>query len=84
MLRNTGTEQVQWQAVFTTPGNASGVEVGPNQGMLAPGDSVQIQIHFQTKHDNSQGSQQGTIQFNPATVDAGPGPTLTYTTEACG
>jgi hypothetical protein len=83
-LQNTGPEQVQWQAIFTTAGSASGVTVGPNQGTLDSGDSTQIQIHYQTHHNNSQGGQQGTIQFSPATLDAGAGPILTYTTVGCG
>jgi hypothetical protein len=84
VLQNTGPEQVQWQAIFTTAGSASGVTVGPNQGTLDSGDSTQIQIHYQTHHNNSQGGQQGTIQFSPATPDAGAGAVLSYTTVGCG
>jgi hypothetical protein len=84
MLQNSGTEQVQWQAIFSTPGNAAGVEVGPNQGTLDPGSSMPIQIHNRTNPNDSQGGQQGTIQFSPTTPAAGPGPILSYTTTACG
>jgi hypothetical protein len=84
VLRNTGTDQVQWQVIFSTAGNTSGVEVGPNQGSLAPGTSTPIQIHNRTHSNGSQGGQQGTIQFSPTISDAGPGPILSYTTVGCG
>jgi hypothetical protein len=84
VLRNTGTEQVQWHAIFSTSSNSSGVEVGPNQGTLAPGTSMSIQIHNRTHSDGSQGDQQGTIQFSPTTPAAGAGPILSYTTVGCG
>jgi hypothetical protein len=84
VLQNSGPEQVQWQAIFATAGDGSGVQVGPNQGTVGPGQTMPIQIHYQTRHDNSQGGQQGTIQFSPSTPDAGAGPILTYTTVSCG
>jgi hypothetical protein len=84
VLQNSGADQVQWQATFSTPGNAGGVEVGPNQGTLRPGSSMPVQIHMRTKSNDSQGGQQGTIQFSPTTPDAGPGPILSYTTAGCG
>jgi hypothetical protein len=84
VLHNTGTDQVQWQAVFSTAGNTSGVQVGPNQGSLDPGTSMSIQIHNGTHSNGSQRGQQGTIQFSPTTPDAGPGPILSYTTVGCG
>lgn len=83
-LQNSGPQQVQWQAIVSTPGDTSGVQVGPNQGTLDPGHTMQIQIQYQPHHNNSQGAQQGTVQFSPMTPDAGAGPILSYTTVGCG
>jgi hypothetical protein len=83
-LLNTGTDQVQWQATVSTPGDTGAVEVGPNQGSLDPGGSMSIQIHLRTHFNGSQGTQQGTIQFSPNTSGAGSGPTVSYTAVGCG
>lgn len=85
VLDNTGPAPVQWQVAFSLPVNQVGVNVGPNQGTLNPGSSVPVQIQNQTHAHGPQGvpGQQGTIEFDSDTPDAGPSPSLTYTTVGC-
>jgi hypothetical protein len=85
LLKNTGTEPVQWQVVFSVPADQAGVNVNPNQGTLNPGSNMPVQIQNQTHAHGPQGvpSQQGSVDFNPATPDAGPSPSLAYTTVGC-
>jgi hypothetical protein len=85
VLENTGTEPVQWQAMFSEPANQVGVNVTPSQGTLNAGTSTPLQIQNQTYAHGPQGvaEQQGTIEFNLETVGVGPSPTLTYTTMGC-
>jgi hypothetical protein len=85
VLKNTGTEQIQWQAIFSEPAAQVGVNVTPNQGTLNPGASVPLQIQNQTYSHGPQGvaGQQGTIELNSETVGAGPSPDITYATVGC-
>lgn len=85
VLRNTGTEPVQWQAIFSEPADRVGVNVTPNQGTLNAGASTPLQIQNQTYAHGPQGNagQQGSIEFNPEVVGAGPSPNITYTTVGC-
>jgi hypothetical protein len=85
VLKNTGTEPVQWQAIFSEPADQVGVNVTPNQGTLNAGTSMPLQIQNQTHAHGPQGvaGQQGTIEFNPQIVGAGPSPNITYTTMGC-
>jgi hypothetical protein len=85
VLKNTGAEPVQWQAIFSEPADQVGVSVTPNQGTLNAGTSMPLQIQNQTYAHGPQGAagQQGTIEFNPETVGAGPSPNITYTTMGC-
>ncbi len=85
VLKNTGSEPVPWQVLFSLPANQVGVNVTPNQGTLPAGSTTAIQIQNQTRAHGPQGVavQQGTIEFNPEVVGAGPPPTITYTTVGC-
>ena len=85
VLKNTGTEPVQWQVIFSEPADQVGVNVNPNQGTLNPGSSMPLQIQNQTHAHGPQGvaGQKGTIEFNPEIVGAGPPPNITYTTVGC-
>jgi hypothetical protein len=85
VLKNSGTEPVQWQVIFSEPANQVGVNVTPNQGTLNAGASMPLQIQNQTYAHGPQGvvGQQGTIELNPETVGAGPSPDITYTTVGC-
>jgi hypothetical protein len=85
VLRNTGTEPVQWRVIFLIPADQVGVNVTPNQGTLNAGASMPLQIQNQTDAHGPQGAagQQGTIEFNPEVVAAGPPPNITYSTVGC-
>jgi hypothetical protein len=85
VLMNTGTEPVQWQAIFSVPADLVGVNVTPNQGTLNAGASMPLQIQNQSYAHGPQGAdgQQGTIEFNPEEVGAGPSPNITYTAVSC-
>jgi hypothetical protein len=85
VLRNMGTEPIQWQVMFSVPADRAGVNVTPNQGTLNAGTSMPLQIQNQTYAHGPQGAtgQRGTIEFNPEIVGAGPSPNITYTTVAC-
>jgi hypothetical protein len=76
---------VQWQADLSLPQDQAGVTVNPNQGQLAAGASMPLQIENQAHVNSSQGSagQQGVIHFDPQTADAGSAPSLRYTTVGC-
>jgi hypothetical protein len=85
VLKNTGTESVQWQVIFSLPADQAGVSVTPNQGTLNAGTSMPLQIQNQTYAHGPQGvaGQQGTIEFNPEVAGAGPSPSIAYTTVGC-
>jgi hypothetical protein len=79
VLVNSGPQSVSWQASLPVPADQAGVEVSPNAGELAGGASAAIQVQL---HDHAAG-QQGVIQFDPNNPEAGPPPSLSYTTENC-
>ncbi len=85
VLKNTGTEPVQWQVIFSEPADQVGVNINPNQGTLNAGSSTPLQIQNQTHAHGPQGvdGQRGTIEFNAEIVGAGPSPNITYTTVGC-
>jgi hypothetical protein len=85
VLKNSGTLPVQWQVSFSLPPNQVGINVSPNQGTLDSGSSMPIQLQNQTHATGPQGvpGQQGTIEFNPATPNAGSSPSLVYSTVGC-
>jgi hypothetical protein len=85
VLDNTGSAPVQWRVTFSLPANQVGVTVNPNQGTVNPGSSMPIQIQYQADAPGPQGisGQQGSIEFNPTTPDAGPAANLAYTTVGC-
>lgn len=85
ILKNSGPEKVQWQAVISSPGDQAGVEVGPHEGGLAAGASVAVKIRNELHGGDSQSasSQQGIIRFQPNTPDAGSAPSLSYMAAAC-
>lgn len=78
VLENTGPQTVQWRAHLSGSTNQPGVAVSPNQGHLAAGASAPLQIQNTTHAD-----EQGVIRFEPATSDAGPAPSLGFTTVGC-
>jgi hypothetical protein len=85
VLKNSGTEPVQWQVVFSLPADQVGVNITPNQGTLNAGTSMPLQIQNQTYAHGPQGvaGQRGIIEFNPEVAGAGPSPNITYTTVGC-
>lgn len=79
VLMNTGPEEVHWQVALDVPTDQAGVEIGPRQGDLRAGASISIQIQ-----NRSRGSdQQGVMRFDPQTPQAGPSPSLSYTSAGC-
>jgi hypothetical protein len=85
VLENTGQRTVQWRAHLSVSTDHPAVAVSPNEGHLAAGASVPLQIQNTTDADQQQGSsgQQGVIHFEPTTPDAGPAPSLSFTTVGC-
>jgi hypothetical protein len=79
VLANTGTADVQWEAVFSVSADQAAVEVDPMQGDLSAGTSITVQIH----NTSQAGAQQGVIRFAPDSSAAGAPPTLSYTTSSC-
>jgi hypothetical protein len=82
VLANRGPQPVQWQVSLSVPTDQAGVEVSPSEGELASGASTTIQLQLH-RHDQSAGQQQGVVRFVPETPEAGPPPSLTYTTVGC-
>jgi hypothetical protein len=82
-LQNSGSMMVQWRATFSTP--RPGVAVSPQQGELAAGDTVSIQVQSTTKSTGPHGvsGQQGMISFTPTNLDGGQPVQLSYTTVGC-
>jgi len=82
-LQNTGAVTVQWQATFST--QKPGVAISPQQGELAAGDSMSIQVQNTTKSTGPQGvaGRQGVISFMPTNLDGGQPAQLSYTTVGC-
>jgi hypothetical protein len=85
VLTNTGSQPVQWQADLSLPQDQASVTVSPNQGQLNAGASTTVQIQNQAHTDGAQGSagQQGTIRFSPQSTEAGPAPSVSYTSVGC-
>jgi hypothetical protein len=85
VLQNTGPASVRWQAVFNVPAEQAGVTVDPQQGKLAAGASMSLQLQNTTQANGSQGgsSQQGVIDLTPTTPDAGSPASIAYTTVGC-
>jgi hypothetical protein len=81
VLANGGPSRVSWQAGFSVPADQAGVQVSPDHGDLDAGTSTVVQVQNQTQ---SGGGQQGSILFTPDTPEAGPAPSLSYTTMGCG
>jgi hypothetical protein len=82
-LQNTGSITVQWRATFST--QKPGVTVSPQQGALAAGGSIPIEVQTTTKSTGPEGGsgRQGVITFTPTTSDGGQPARLTYTTVGC-
>jgi hypothetical protein len=78
-LTNSGSVEVQWEAVISDSADQLGIEVDPMQGDLSEGESVTIQIHNTAQAD----AQQGEIRFDPDPSSAGVPPTLDFTTSSC-
>jgi hypothetical protein len=78
VLRNTGTDAVQWQVGFAGAEQV-GVVVNTSGGDLRAGASIALQIQIR-KHASDQ---QGVIRFSPDTSDAGSPANLSYTIAGC-
>lgn len=85
VLANTGQQDVQWQAEIIGSTGQAGIEVDPQEGELAAGASLTINLHNTTHVGGGQGSagQRGVIRFTPEAPEAGAPPSLTYTTVGC-
>jgi len=82
-LQNSGAMTVQWRATFSM--QKPGVTVSPQQGELAAGDSMSIQVQTTTKSTGPQSGsgRQGMISFMPTNLDSGQPAELSYTTVGC-
>jgi hypothetical protein len=82
-LQNTGSIVVQWHATFSP--EKSGVAVSPQQGELAVGGNIPIQVQTTTKSTGPQrgSGRQGVITFMPTNWDGGQPAQLSYTTVGC-
>lgn len=85
LLENSGPQTVDWQVAFSVPTDQAGVAVDPQQGELAAGANMAVQLQNMTQSTDPQGvsGQQGVIDFAPTAPDAGPPAGLTYTTMGC-
>ncbi|HEX9036584.1 MAG TPA: hypothetical protein VF808_06285 [Ktedonobacterales bacterium] len=79
VLRNTGPNQVSWQAQLSGSGDQAGVSVDPHDGTLDSGQSVSIQVQNTTQSS----AQQGVIQFAASSEDAGAPASVTYNAAGC-
>jgi hypothetical protein len=79
VLGNSGPQTVDWQVAFSLPADQAGVMVYPQQGELAAGDTVLVQLQNTTQSTG----QQGAVDFAPASPEAGPPASLSYTTTGC-
>jgi hypothetical protein len=82
-LQNTGPMAVQWHA--TVSSQKVGVAVSPQQGELAAGGNISIQVQTTTKSTGPQGGagQQGVITFMSTNPDGSQPAQLSYTTVGC-
>jgi hypothetical protein len=78
VLRNTGTDSVQWQVGFAGTDQV-GVSVNTSGGDLRAGASIALQIQIR-RHASDQ---QGVIRFSPDTPAAGSPASLSYTITGC-
>ena len=79
VLTNTGPEEVHWQVVLDVPADQAGVAITPRRGDLQAGTSISVRIQ-----NRSHGTdQQGVMRFDPQTPQAGPSPSLSYTSAGC-
>lgn len=85
VLENTGPETVRWRADLAVSADQANVAVSPDHGKLEAGASMPLQIQNAAHADEQQGGsgQQGVIRFDPTTPDAGPAPSLSFTTVGC-
>jgi hypothetical protein len=74
---------VQWHASLSS--QKAGVAVSPQQGELAEGDNISIQVQATAKSTGPQGGsgRQGVITFMPTNRDGGQPAQLSYTMVGC-
>jgi hypothetical protein len=85
VLVNSGPVDVEWQAVVDTAADRAGIAITPNQGDLAAGESVSVQLENTTQSSDSGGSshREGVIRFVPTSADAGAPASLSYRLDRC-
>jgi hypothetical protein len=76
-LQNSGAMTVQWRATFSI--QKPGVTVSPQQGELAAGDSMSVQVQNTAKSTG----RHGMISFIPTNLDSGQPAQLSFTTVGC-
>jgi hypothetical protein len=83
VLQNTATQRVEWQVIGA--GDQAGIAVNPDHGQLSAGASqpLQVQTTSHTSDTQSGAGQQGLIRFTATPAEAGPSPSLSYTTTGC-
>lgn len=79
VLMNTGTEDVQWQANFSTSPDQAGIGLSNSDGTLRAGTSTAIQIQNRTHNPG----QPGTIQFTTDSSSANQSASLAYNFSGC-
>ncbi len=79
VLRNTGSDDVQWQIRFASGNDQVGISVSQTGGDLRAGTSTALQLQIR-RH---AGNQQGVVTFDPGTPDAGAPASLSYTIAGC-
>jgi hypothetical protein len=84
VLLNTGPQAVQWQAVVDVSADQTRIAITPNQGNLAAGATVSIQLENITQSSSQDGSDsQGLIRFAPTTAAASSPARLSYRLDNC-
>jgi hypothetical protein len=84
VLTNTGPQAVQWRAVVEASTDQARIAIAPNQGDLAAGATVSVQLDNITQSSSDGGSDsEGVIRFVSMAASAGSPPGLSYRLDNC-
>ena len=79
VLKNSGSESMDWVVQVSGGSDQAGVSISPRHGTLRPGTSIAIRLQNTSNGDG----RQGVITFNTNAQAGGSPPTLSYTTAGC-
>jgi hypothetical protein len=79
VLKNSGSESMDWVVQVSGGSDQAGVSISPRHGTLRPGTSIVIRLQNTSNGDG----RQGVITFNTNAQAGGSPPTLSYTTAGC-